>query len=97
MQCPFVGSIIGLFIPALIMHVTVPKSLFILAATVSSSVLVAMSVRKHDYMNQPVLQEQSKYTLTLPVLFRDNLVLSRSLGSKGDTNSFYMFNTKKEG
>jgi MFS family permease len=42
------GSIIGPFIPALIMHVTVPKSLFVVAAILYSIVLVAMTLRKHD-------------------------------------------------
>jgi MFS family permease len=41
-----IGSIIGPFVPALIMHVTVPKSLFVVAATLYGIVLVAMSVRR---------------------------------------------------
>jgi len=41
-----IGSIIGPFLPALIMHVTVPKSLFVVAAILYGGVLVSMGVRK---------------------------------------------------
>lgn len=41
-----VGSIIGPFFPALIMHVTVPTSLFVVVAVLYGSVLAAMSLRK---------------------------------------------------
>lgn len=40
-----VGSIIGPFIPALIMHLTVPKSLFVIAATLYLLVLFAMNLK----------------------------------------------------
>lgn len=43
-----VGSIIGPFIPALIMHLTVPKSLFVIAATLYIIVLLAMNVHKRS-------------------------------------------------
>jgi MFS family permease len=41
-----IGSIIGPFVPALIMHVTVPKSLFVVAAILYGGVLVLMGVKK---------------------------------------------------
>jgi MFS family permease len=41
-----IGSIIGPFVPALIMHVTVPKSLFVVAAILYGCVLVLMGVKK---------------------------------------------------
>ena len=41
-----IGSIVGPFVPALVMHVTVPKSLFVIAAILYGIVLVAMSVQR---------------------------------------------------
>lgn len=42
-----IGSIVGPFIPSLIMHVTVPKSLFVVSAVLYIVVLVVMAVKNH--------------------------------------------------
>jgi MFS family permease len=44
--CYGIGSIIGPFFPALIMHVTAPASLFIIAALFYTVVLFFMAARK---------------------------------------------------
>ncbi|MBW1823713.1 MAG: MFS transporter, partial [Deltaproteobacteria bacterium] len=43
-----IGSIIGPLFPALIMHVTVPKSLFVISAILYIIVLVVMGVQKRS-------------------------------------------------
>ncbi len=48
-----IGSIIGPLIPALIMHVTVPKSLFVVAAALYALVLVLMKMPKHTPITRP--------------------------------------------
>ena len=42
-----IGSIIGPFVPALIMHVTVPKSLFVVVALLYGVVLLAMNILRN--------------------------------------------------
>ena len=44
-----VGSILGPVVPALIMHVSVPQSLFIIAAVIYTAVLLVMRLQKHYY------------------------------------------------
>ena len=47
-----IGSIVGPFVPALVMHVTVPKSLFVIAAILYGIVLVTMSIHRGSQNNE---------------------------------------------
>jgi MFS family permease len=49
--CYGLGSIIGPFVPAIIMHFTVPKSLFAVSAVLYVVLLLNMQTKRHKYVS----------------------------------------------